>query len=235
MLQAANPVGVKYHPPRMTNIAEASYISRTQQNRNGVEVSGAETGLDLGLWTPGRLTNEPAVVWISNTLPTPVYLTEARTSSSLGVRPGLQLWVAVQVHFDPRGQRGRFEDRLELVFRQAGGDIFIITRPLKAVVANSDVTSLAPVAPFQPRRLARKRNAKVRIVSGGEELWPNTGPNRRPLPPATIPTDLEQLLNHGALDQRIQAFSDKFMPNDLTASSYKQYWSSLVHAEHLQA
>ncbi|KAG8743479.1 hypothetical protein FRC10_011952 [Ceratobasidium sp. 414] len=227
-------------------------VARTQQNRNGVEVSGAETGLDLGAWTPEQSADEPVVIWISHTLPTPVYLTSVRTSASLGARAGLQLCftvttislpvsielhssVAVQVHFDPRGQRGRFEDRLELVFREAGGDIFMITRPLKAIVVNSDVASLAPVAPYRRQPLARKRNTKVRVISGGEEVWSDTNRHRRRLPPATIPAGFEQLLSHGTLEQNVQAFREAFMPNDLTPSSYNRYWSSLVHAEHIQA
>ncbi|KAG9079103.1 hypothetical protein FS749_008829 [Ceratobasidium sp. UAMH 11750] len=242
----------KLHISRQQVFNYLNAVARTQQNQNGVEVSGDEGGLDLGAWSREQPAAEPAVVWISHTLPTPVHLTAARTSASLGVRPGLQLCftvttislpvsielhsrVAVHVHFNPRGQRGRFEDRLELVFREASGNIFMITRPLKAVVANADVASLAPAAPYRPRRLARKRNAKVRVISGGEELWPDARRSRRRLPATTIPADLEQVLNHGAADQQIQAFRDSFMPDELTSTSYKQYWSSLVHAEHIQA
>ncbi|KAG9074399.1 hypothetical protein FS749_014055, partial [Ceratobasidium sp. UAMH 11750] len=110
----------------------------------------------------------------------------------------------------------------------------MITRPLRAVVANSDITLLAPVAPYRRQRLARERSAKTRVVEGGEDVFPKTKYKRR-LPPAAIPNDLEQLLSQGALDQQVHEFKDRFMPENLVQESYKRYWSNLVHAEHVQA
>ncbi|KAG9084862.1 hypothetical protein FRC06_003865 [Ceratobasidium sp. 370] len=241
----------KSHISRQLIFNYLNAVALTQHNRNGVDVSGDESGLDLGVWTPAQSTGDPVVVHISNTLPTAISLIKARTSASLGVRPGLQLCftvttvslpvsveldssVGVQVRFDPLGGRGRFEDRLELVFRDAGGDIFMITRPLRAVVANSDLTLLAPVAPYRRPRLARERGAKIHVVGGGEDVFPKAKYKRR-LPPAAIPGDLEQLLSQGSLDQQVRDFKSKFMPENLVKESYKKYWSSLVHAEHVQA
>ncbi|KAG8682443.1 hypothetical protein FRC08_014963 [Ceratobasidium sp. 394] len=241
----------KRHISRQLVFNYLNAVALTQCNRNGVDVSGDESGLDLGVWTPTEPTSEPVVIHISNTLATPASLIKARTSASLGVRLGLQLCftvttvslpvsvelnssVEVQVRFNPLERRGRFEDRLELVFRGANGDIFMITRPLRAVVANSDITLLAPVAPYRRQRLARERSAKTCVVEGGEDVFPKTKYKRR-LPPAAIPNDLEQLLSQGALDQQVHEFKDRFMPENLVQESYKRYWSNLVHAEHVQA
>jgi hypothetical protein len=67
-------------------------VALTQQDRNGVELSGPATGLDLGLRPLTQQMGDPEVLWISHTCPTNVSLVNARTSASLGVRPGLQLW-----------------------------------------------------------------------------------------------------------------------------------------------
>jgi hypothetical protein len=142
--------------------------------------------------------------------------------------------LTVQVHFDPHRQRGRFEDRLELVFREHGGDTFMITRPLRAAVGNNDLATLAPVAPYRRRRMARGRGHILSLVRGAERL-PLTTEYERPLPPATIPAAIEQLLNNGAADDQIEAFQGQFMPGDLTMASYQAYWKNLVHAEHFQA
>ncbi|KAG8756229.1 hypothetical protein FRC12_010636 [Ceratobasidium sp. 428] len=110
----------------------------------------------------------------------------------------------------------------------------MITRPLKAIVASSDLVQLAPITPYQRARPARKRNTKIQIIGGGEKIFSNTKYKRR-LPQADIPRDLEQLLTHGAIDQQIGEFGEKFMPESFTADSYRHFWSSLVYAEHIQA
>jgi helicase MOV-10 len=156
------------------------------------------------------------------------------TTIELPVSIAPQSSLAVQIRFDPRGQRGRFEDRLELVFREHSGGIFMITRPLRAVVGNSDLTTLAPVAPYRRRRLARGRGPKLEIIRGAEKL-PVSTKYKRELPSAAIPVVLEQLLTHGVIDHQIEAFRSQFMPGDLTITSYQDYWTNLVHAEHFQA
>ncbi|KAG9074398.1 hypothetical protein FS749_014054 [Ceratobasidium sp. UAMH 11750] len=81
----------KRHISRQLVFNYLNAVALTQCNRNGVDVSGDESGLDLGVWTPTEPTSEPVVIHISNTLATPVSLIKARTSASLGVRLGLQL------------------------------------------------------------------------------------------------------------------------------------------------
>lgn len=69
-------------------------VALTQQNRNGVEVSGEAAGLDMGVLAPGvQPADEPETVWISNTHPTnPISLIAVRTTASLDAHPGVQLW-----------------------------------------------------------------------------------------------------------------------------------------------
>ncbi|QRV74351.1 RNA helicase [Ceratobasidium sp. AG-Ba] len=142
--------------------------------------------------------------------------------------------IAVQIHFNPHGQRGRFEDRLELVFRKPDNSLFVITRPIKATVGNNDLVTLAPVAPYTRPTQVRQRGTRLQVIEGGEETAPTVRYLRK-LEAYNIPEGIRQTLSTGALEQQLEAFRDRLMPGTLGEQSYSQYWSSLVHAEHLQA
>lgn len=140
--------------------------------------------------------------------------------------------VPVHVRFDPRGQEGRFADRLEFVFQGPdNGAVFVITRPLRAIVGNND---LAAPAPAMPWTRVRQRGTKKIIIAGGEELF---SPSRfaRRLGGGDIPEDIKQILTRGTSEEQIEGFRTTFMPDALTIDSYNQYWSNLIHAERIQA
>lgn len=95
-----------------------------------------------------------------------VKLCEARVTSSIGAYAHLREFnfsarlnnqvtigaggkFGLKVEFDPRGNRGHYDDRMELIFEDnAARTRFFIVRPLHAIVAvQADLDLLAPTAP----------------------------------------------------------------------------------------
>ncbi|CAE6500023.1 unnamed protein product, partial [Rhizoctonia solani] len=146
-----------------------NFLSRSESNQRGIEVQGSQDGINLGTHDHNLGAITPTTVLLTCSGQTPVSFLQARVSSSVGVQnlAGGQNYflvttatvqlpvsiepqnsVAAQVQFNPQGRRGRFEDRLEFVFRDQGGT-FVITRRVKAVVGNEDLDALAPITPYR--------------------------------------------------------------------------------------
>ncbi|KAG8729320.1 hypothetical protein FRC11_009061 [Ceratobasidium sp. 423] len=231
-----------------------SALLKSQANQRGVEVSGSQNGIDLGIRSPATSTDsEPTTISLKCVGQSPVSLIYARTSSSIGLRPNFQLCftittvplpaviapedsIATQLHFNPRGQRGRFEDRLEFVFRDDSGT-FVITRPVKAIAGNDDLVALAPTAPYRRPRRAREReiNQEIIDVERDPEDPPRSKPKNR-LPSLTLSREMKQLLNQSVTEDQIRSFREQFLPAEgLTMGTFQQYWSNLVLAEYFQA
>ncbi|KAF8689719.1 His Kinase A (phosphoacceptor) domain, partial [Rhizoctonia solani] len=178
---------------------------------------------------------------------------QARMSSSVGVRrtggPSCfsvttillpvaitpQSSLAAQVYFNPRGQRGQFEDRIEFVFKDQGGT-FVITRPVRAIAGTDDLVALAPIAPYQRARRARERDIYQEIINieRDDAIVPQVTYKRR-LKVEGIPEDMRALLGRGRIENQIQAFKERYLPEILDIDTFQQHWSNLVHAEHIQA
>ncbi|CUA74319.1 hypothetical protein RSOLAG22IIIB_11143 [Rhizoctonia solani] len=230
-------------------------LLRSQGNQRGIEVGGAEDGVDLGIHSPNSGTeNTPTTVWIKCVSPSSISLMQARTSSSVGRRAQgqscfsvattplpttitPQASLAAQVYFNPRGQRGQFEDRLEFVFRDQTGT-FVITRPVMAIAGTDDLVALAPTAPYQRMRRARERDIDQEIIDleRGENII--AGPRieyKHRLKVEDVPEDMRALLDGGRLQDQIRDFGERYLPETFDMYNFQQYWSSLVHAEHIQA
>ncbi|KAF8749136.1 P-loop containing nucleoside triphosphate hydrolase protein [Rhizoctonia solani] len=50
-----------------------------------------------------------------------------------------------------------------------------------------------------------------------------------------IPEDMRALLGRGRIENQIQAFKKRYLPELLDIDTFQQHWSNLVHAEHIQA
>ncbi|EUC55593.1 RNA helicase, putative, partial [Rhizoctonia solani AG-3 Rhs1AP] len=234
-------------------------LVKSQANQRGIEVSGSQNGIDLGIRPLTAANTEPTEISLRCVGQTPVSVLHVRTSSSVGLQSNFQLCftvtvttaplpvsitpensITVQIHFDPRRQRGRFEDRLEFVFRDNVGT-FVITRPVKAIAGNGDLAALAPTAPYRRPRRAREREVKnqkiIDVESDGEDAEDAERRKvKRRLEGPGISEDMKQLLNQGAGEDQIRAFRERFLPTDsLNMGTFQQYWTSLVHAEHFQA
>ncbi|KAH7327648.1 P-loop containing nucleoside triphosphate hydrolase protein [Rhizoctonia solani] len=230
-------------------------VLRSQANQRGVEVSGSQNGIDLGVRAPAPDTNAtPTEILLKCVGETPVSLTHVRTSSSVGLQSNFRLCftittvqlpttiapegnVATQVSFNPQGQRGRFEDRLEFVFQDNAGT-FVITRPVKATAGNNDLVALAATTPYRRPRRAREReesNQDIIDVEDEQEDRPRKK-NKRGLGLPAIPKDIQQLLRQVPNEDLIRDFRERFLPAEgLTMATYQKYWTNLVHAEHFQA
>lgn len=146
--------------------------------------------------------------------------------------------MSIEIQFTSHGQRGRFEDRLEFVLRDSNNEVFVITRPLKAVVGNDDLRALAPTVPYRRQRRARQRTAEQTTISIEEQNMPAVGLRvkyKRRLCHENIPHDMKHILSQGSMEERVNAFRDRFIPGRLNIASFEQYWSGLVRAELIQA
>ncbi|CAE6499995.1 unnamed protein product [Rhizoctonia solani] len=231
-------------------------VLRSQSNQRGIEVGGLEEGIDLGIHSPNSGTADtPTTIWLKCVGVSSISLMQARTSSSVGTRRGRgqscfsvttaavpaaitpQTSMAAQVYFNPRGQRGHFEDRLEFVFRDQTG-AFVITRPVSAISGNDDLVALAPTAPYQRMRRARERDIDQEIIDIEKEEnileLPEVDYKRR-LKVEFVPDDMRTVLGNGRINVQVRNFGEQFLPETFDMDTFQQYWSSLVHAEHIQA
>ncbi|KEP52558.1 putative RNA helicase [Rhizoctonia solani 123E] len=228
-------------------------LVKSQANQRGIEVSGSQNGIDLGIRPLTAANTEPTEISLKCVGQSPVSVLNVRTSSSVGLQSNFQLCftvttaplpvsitpensIAVQVHFDPRRQRGRFEDRLEFVFKDNTGT-FVITRPVKAIAGNNDLAALAPTTPYRRPRRAREREAtNQEIINVERDPKPKKELFKRAFQKQPMPAQMRQLIGQGANEDQIRAFSEQFLPAEgLTMATFQQYWSNLVHAEHFQA
>ncbi|CAE6366471.1 unnamed protein product [Rhizoctonia solani] len=228
-------------------------LVKSQANQRGIEVSGSQNGIDLGTRSPTDTNPEPATISLKYIGQTSISVLHVRTSSSVGLQSNFQLCftvttdtlpvsitteksISVQIHFNPQRQRGRFEDRLEFVFKDNDGT-FVITRPVKAIAGNNDLATLAPIAPYRRPRRAREREAvNQEVVEVEKDRRRPKKKSKRPPKSWSIPKRMRQLLSQATSEEQINAFREQFLPAEgLTASTFQKYWSSLVHAEHFQA
>ncbi|CAE6369801.1 unnamed protein product [Rhizoctonia solani] len=229
-------------------------VMKSQLNQRGIEIPGQLDGIDLGIHSPNSGTeNTPTVIWLKCVVQSSVSLMRARISSLVGTRrtggPSCfsmttaslpvaitpQGSLAAQVYFNPRGQRGQFEDRLEFVFRDQVGT-FVITRPVRAIAGTDDLVALAPTAPYQRARRARERDIDQEIIDieREEAVLPQVK-YKHSLRVAEIPDDMRTLLGRGRIEDQIQVLRERFLPETFDINTFQQHWSNLVYAEHIQA
>ena len=142
----------------------------------------------------------------------------------------------VNIEFDSRKDRGRFDDRVELIFEDVLlSKRFCITRPLKAAVGvSSDYEALRAVAPYvRPKR--RRLEPIGEIVPGvpPESIvkfkWVVT------LPKYESPRDLTKMLTGGSASDLVKRVRDAFLPNGFTEPSYARFFSILLWIEEERA
>ncbi|KAG8954847.1 hypothetical protein FRC04_010330 [Tulasnella sp. 424] len=230
-------------------------LEEGSQNRFGINIVQAE--LDFGILDLSTLDSWPTrdnVFYVSlkegEAILKTVRLTSSlgnlatfrepsfsvRFSAAVDLSPGVMH--AVRVTFNPRGNRGHYDDRVEFSFEiPSTGVKFAITRAVKATVTvAAHRQQLAPIAPYQrPRR--RPRGVKGAIVEG--ERPPHIERHRTawkyPLPKFPIPADLRRLLEEGTVDSRVQDIQNEYFPLGSSHAAYMEYWQALLWAEEHQA
>lgn len=140
------------------------------------------------------------------------------------------------VLFTPKGQRGRFDDRVELVFEDASiGQRFTITRTLRAVVGiQEDLDALKPIAPYIRPKFRRQDAGDKNITEGikppalAEIEWVVK------LPMFGIPAEVFRALAAGSREDKVNRVRATLLPAVLNSSTYLRHWRTLLHLEEAQ-
>ncbi|KAG8911322.1 hypothetical protein FRC01_005776 [Tulasnella sp. 417] len=244
-------------PVRMT--AHGQGIADGSEDAYGISIMQAE--LDYGVIDLSTLENWPirnnAFYLQVDPNAEEVVLKDVRSSSQIGVSAKLRdvnfvipfsdplplmkgLTYAVRVSFDPQGNRGYFEDRVEFYFQlPSSGATFVISRPVKALVTvEVHQRQLAPVAPYtRPKRQPRAQKGSVTITQGTK---PSSFERQKTawtyrLPEFPIPRSLDVLLGDGTLASKVEKFSHEVVPKGLTYETYTEFWQAVLWAEEHQA
>ncbi|PVF97087.1 P-loop containing nucleoside triphosphate hydrolase protein [Serendipita vermifera] len=138
--------------------------------------------------------------------------------------------------FDSQRNRGRFQDRLELVFLDARtSKRFAIVKPLLAIVGDQeDYELLKPTAPYVPRH-KKQREAIKDLVSGekppalADIIWAIK------LQPYEIPKGLKTILDMPDMKEKHRMLRSGFVPRELTAQTHARSFHVLLHTEEHQS
>jgi len=130
---------------------------------------------------------------------------------------------------------GRFEDKIELVFRDASlSQLFVIARHLRAVVANkSELDKLGPASPYlrPPRREHRPRDDDI---DGVRYSFPSDINWVVKLAKHNVPNAVRDALASGSPEDHIAAIKSRVLPRNFTAETYARHWTTLLHLEEIQ-
>ncbi|KAH9477519.1 Putative helicase mov-10-B.1 [Psilocybe cubensis] len=159
----------------------------------------------------------------------PSFSAEIRgTSRSVTTQTALTVVVTLR-----QGYIGRYEDRLEFVFRDTRlRKYFIISRTLKAIVGyKEDHETLRPSAPYIPRtRSAYKPISNV--VEGVKPPALSAVKYVVRLPRAEIPHQLQIMLSGSESTHRLMNNIKKiFMPSSLNSDTYGRHFKNLLWVE----
>ncbi|KDQ06471.1 hypothetical protein BOTBODRAFT_121476 [Botryobasidium botryosum FD-172 SS1] len=154
-------------------------------------------------------------------------------SKALGKKDVLELTVV----FYPRETHGRYENRLECLFKDnASGQKFIITRLVCAAVGSeADLEELQPVA------VSSGHASNVRIGYNPADIVLGEAPEPlraipwvRRLEAYNIPEPISTVLAEGKLRRKIDSIQEQFLPETLSIETYTSYWQVLLHVEEYQ-
>ncbi|KAG8870410.1 hypothetical protein FRB97_009799 [Tulasnella sp. 331] len=229
-------------------------LEESEKDKHGVVV--AEERLDFGIVEMSTLRTQPTRV-------TPMHLTleeegticlmEARMSSSVGSNAALRqvnfsarlskpfhlkngITYLLQITFDPQGNIGHYDDRLELVFADPVTLYrFVIARPIQAIVGvKADHEALKPTAPYV-RPAPRPREPELQIVEGIQPpalariVW------KVMLPFADIPAYVWSALGQPSMADTLRRIQNTLLPSLLQPTTYAKHWKVLLWLDEIQA
>ncbi|KAF6757614.1 RNA helicase [Ephemerocybe angulata] len=251
-----NHVQGKVHKSKVAFMAYRSVLDEAEKDKNGVSVEGST---DLGYIEP------PNADWHGRVATITLKSSEAAGKSSLvkaelasmqgsrrvntgfsvvtatlGTAITLRSPATVTFKFKERFI-GRYDDRLELTFKDAQlNKIFIISRPVGAIIGSEvDHEALKPISPYiDPRLRSGGRAARApvsKVIEGVAPPSANAVNYVLPLPRAAMPKHLLDLLSvaeqGGSLKQLIGDVRKIFMPNVLNSATYARHFKCLLWAE----
>lgn len=140
------------------------------------------------------------------------------------------------VLFDSEGNRGRFQDRLELVFFDVTGQKqFAIVKPLFVIVGNkSDYEDLKPTAPYIPKKKIQRE--PVKELTHGERP-PALAAVKwiKKLPAFDYPKALKTILDMPTMKEKIRLLRSGFVPRELSSASHARWFHVMLYIEEHQS
>ncbi|KAG8913247.1 hypothetical protein FRC01_004651, partial [Tulasnella sp. 417] len=143
---------------------------------------------------------------------------------------------SLKVTFDPKGNRGRHEDRVEFTFDSPSeGKQFVIVREVKATVTvPAHHQQLIPLGEYI-RPLRRPREFKSSVMEG---VRPSNFERQKTafqvrLPEFKIPPELVKIIGRGSAESQVETILDLF-PEGLTLATYSDFWQVLLWLEEHQ-
>ncbi|KAG8994428.1 hypothetical protein FRB90_000435 [Tulasnella sp. 427] len=162
-----------------------------------------------------------------------------QVSSETGMMLEPQITYAVKITFDPKGNRGFYQDQVEFSFeRLADGTKYTITRALAATVTvEAHRRQLAPIAPYVRPRRHRRNLFKGSITDGTR---PSNFERQKTawiyrIPDFKVPAELNVIFEEGPVDSRVERLKLERLSSELTATTYSEFWKTLLWAEEHQA
>ncbi|KDQ06711.1 hypothetical protein BOTBODRAFT_39424 [Botryobasidium botryosum FD-172 SS1] len=226
-------------------------IDATEQSQYDVVVTHTR-GIDFGtvdvstlaensreaIMVFANLANSGDVVFVKVQLlhPSSIFFAspQSHTSASLGVTAS----PIAEVAFIPGQKRGRFENRLELYFKEnVSQKTFMITRKICAAVGSvANLTVLQNESSAIP--LANRHHVRIGYSDADMILGEVPEPLKAipwivPLDVYKVPKSISRILDEGKLRTRIEGIRS-VTPGKLIAGTYTNYWRTLLHSEEHQ-
>jgi helicase MOV-10 len=140
------------------------------------------------------------------------------------------------VKFNSQGSRGRFQDRVELVFfNTVDQRQFAIVKPVHITVGNrSDYERLEPVSPYIPKKKT-KREQEKNVIEGLRPPPIAAVEWVKPLPEYLIPKPLQTILDIPSMKDRRRLLQIGFVPPVLSSETHARRFHVLLHMEEHQS
>ncbi|KAF8320843.1 P-loop containing nucleoside triphosphate hydrolase protein [Clavulina sp. PMI_390] len=241
----------KHAAAKLFHATKSSYDSQGR-NKCDVEVSGGETkGFDFDVIAQGsgrhsisvdlELTSDASISVVDIRLVSGTGPVRYRTKSQFVAptwrgRLNKGITKSLEVHFESN-QLGRFEDRIEFVFRDNHRSTeFSIFRTLHAVVAldPAELKALGPIAPYERPKRQTVVDAEPNDIEGVKPFFDSDIQWKTTLPIASVPKHIQQAVLKGTFDEQLRYARSHIIPPNLTIESYVRYWTSLLHLEELR-
>ncbi|KAI9061625.1 P-loop containing nucleoside triphosphate hydrolase protein [Trametes sanguinea] len=225
------------HQKAQRNALYRARFEQAERDRGGVSVAH-EDGLDFGIVSVDEARQGLKRRIAVNLAPdaSRVLITKVETfagstrkpshfvacSSAQCVNAGRPVDIIVRL---TQNQRGRYDGRLEISFRDAATmRSFVVIRQLRAVVGNAaDHNLLRPAAPYVRRGPAPWDNGRA-IVEGERPPALDAARWVKKLPPSLIPSALAGVLDNGSTREVVNQVRNQFLPGYFDSSTHGQHF-----------
>ncbi|KAG8819128.1 hypothetical protein FRC17_010599, partial [Serendipita sp. 399] len=222
-------------------------LDEAERDKNGIAISPpGKDAFDFGFTESGRATLDFSVSVQNPALR--IVLQSASISKAIKGRSCFSVDIQTKgyipvksplkgiVTFDSKRSRGRFQDRLELIFHDITAQRrFAIVKSLSAIVSNrEDYEVLKPSAPYIPKG-ARKREVVKEIEEGvrppaiAEIKWTVS------LPDYTMAKSMKTILDMQGMQEKIRLLRAGFIPRAFTRETHARMLHILLWIEEHQS